>query len=67
MAENPRAVIACAEAGVKVVSCEKPMAVALRSADVAVQGLQPGTVDYLRAQDIAMTSRAAVEQQRKKR
>ncbi len=40
---------------------------ALRSADVAVQGLQPGTVDYLRAQDIAMTSRAAVEQQRKKR
>ncbi|MEW6626963.1 MAG: peptidase M48, partial [Pseudomonadota bacterium] len=40
---------------------------ALRSADVAVQGLKPGTVDYLRAQDIAMTSRAAVEQQRKKR
>jgi predicted Zn-dependent protease len=40
---------------------------ALRSAAVAVQGLQPGTVDYLRAQDIAMTSRAAVEQRRKKR
>ena len=39
----------------------------VRSADVAVQGLKPGTVDYLRAQDIAMTSRAAVEQQRKKR
>lgn len=40
---------------------------ALRSADMAVQGLKPGTVDYLRAQDIAMVSRAAVEQQRKKK
>jgi predicted dehydrogenase len=37
VAENPRAVIACAEAGVKVVSCEKPMAVALRSADEMVR------------------------------
>ncbi|HEX7945329.1 MAG TPA: M48 family metalloprotease, partial [Phenylobacterium sp.] len=27
---------------------------ALRSADAAMQGLKPGTVDYLRAQDIAM-------------
>ncbi|MDX3901712.1 MAG: M48 family metalloprotease [Sphingobium sp.] len=40
---------------------------ALRSADAAMQGLKPGTVDYLRAQDIAMVSRAAVEQNRKKR
>lgn len=40
---------------------------ALRSADAAMQGLKPGTVDYLRAQDIAMVSRAAVEQKRKKR
>ncbi|MET0250225.1 MAG: M48 family metalloprotease, partial [Sphingobium sp.] len=37
---------------------------ALRSADTAMQGLKPGTVDYLRAQDIAMTSRALVEQKR---
>ncbi|WP_420146152.1 M48 family metalloprotease [Sphingobium sp.] len=44
---------------------QHPMA--LRSADAAMQGLKPGTVDYLRAQDIAMTSRAAIEQQRKKR
>ena len=44
---------------------EHPMA--LRSADAAMLGLKPGTVDYLRAQDIAMTSRAAIEQQRKKR
>jgi len=42
-------------------------AMALRSADTAMQGLKPGTVDYLRAQDIAMTSRALVEQKRKKR
>lgn len=40
---------------------------ALRNADAAMQGLKPGTVDYLRAQDIAMVSRAAVEQKRKKR
>lgn len=40
---------------------------ALRSADGAMQGLKAGTVDYLRAQDIAMVSRAAVEQKRKKR
>lgn len=42
-------------------------AMAMRSADAALQGLKPGTVDYLRAQDIAMVSRAAVEQQRKKK
>ncbi|MET0371358.1 MAG: peptidase M48, partial [Sphingobium sp.] len=42
-------------------------AMALRSADVAMQGLKPGTNDYLRAQDIAMTSRAEVERQRKKK
>ena len=40
---------------------------ALRSADAAMQALPPGTVDYLRAQDIAMVSRAAVEQKRKKK
>ena len=40
---------------------------ALRSADAAMQGLKPGTVDYLRAQDIAMVSRAAIEQKRKKK
>jgi predicted Zn-dependent protease len=40
---------------------------AMRSADMAMQGLKPGTNDYLRAQDIAMTSRATVEQQRKKK
>ena len=32
-ASNPEAVIACAEAGVRVISCEKPIAVDLASAD----------------------------------
>lgn len=40
---------------------------ALLSADQAMQGLKPGTIDYLRAQDISMVSRAAVESQRKRR
>ncbi|WP_300113507.1 M48 family metalloprotease [Sphingobium sp.] len=61
--DTPRAALATAERYAMMGDHN----LALRSADVAVQGLQPGTVDYLRAQDIAMTSRAAVEQQRKKR
>jgi predicted Zn-dependent protease len=59
----PRAALATAER--YAMMGEHPMA--LRSADAAMQGLKPGTVDYLRAQDIAMVSRAAIEQQRKKR
>ncbi len=61
--DTPRAALATAERYAMMGDHN----LALRSADVAVQGLQPGTVDYLRAQDIAMTSRAAVEQRRKKR
>ena len=34
---NPDAVIACAEAGVKVVSCEKPIAVELSQADAMIR------------------------------
>ena len=59
----PRAALATAER--YAMMGEHQMA--LRSADAAMQGLKPGTVDYLRAQDIAMVSRAAVEQKRKKR
>ena len=59
----PRAALATAER--YEMMAQYPMA--LRSADAAMQGLKPGTVDYLRAQDIAMVSRAAIEQQRKKR
>ncbi|KQM97971.1 peptidase M48 [Sphingobium sp. Leaf26] len=61
--DTPRAALATAER--YAMMGQHPMA--LRSADAAMQGLQAGTVDYLRAQDIAMTSRAAIEQQRKKR
>jgi predicted Zn-dependent protease len=61
--DTPRAALATAERFAML--GQHPMA--LRSADTAMHGLKPGTVDYLRAQDIAMTSRAAIEQQRKKR
>ena len=60
---TPRAALASAER----FSMIGQDSMALRSADAAMQGLKPGTVDYLRAQDIAMVSRAAVEQKRKKR
>lgn len=59
----PRAALATAERYSMIGNDQ----MALRSADAAMQGLKPGTVDYLRAQDIAMVSRAAVEQKRKKR
>ena len=61
--DTPRAALATAER--YAMMGQHPMA--RRSADAAMQGLQQGTVDYLRAQDIAMTSRAVIEQQRKKR
>ena len=40
---------------------------ALRNAEGALAGLTPGTPDYLRAQDIAMSARAMVEHKRKKK
>ena len=61
--DTPRAALATAER--YAMMGENQMA--LRSADAAMQGLKQGTIDYLRAQDIAMVSRAAIEQQRKKR
>lgn len=61
--DTPRAALASAER----FSMIGQDSMALRSADAAMQGLKPGTVDYLRAQDIAMVSRAAVEQKRKRR
>jgi len=39
---------------------------ALRYAQMALSGIQPGTSDYLRAQDIAMTSRSAMEKTKKR-
>ena len=40
---------------------------ALGSAEVAMHGIPQGTPDYLRAQDIAMVSRTAVQEEKKKR
>ncbi len=40
---------------------------ALSSAETAERGLPPGSPDWLRAQDIAMQSRAAIEQKKKRR
>ncbi len=39
---------------------------ALASAQLAMKGIQPGTPDYLRAQDIAMVSRAELAKKDKK-
>jgi predicted Zn-dependent protease len=39
---------------------------ALRFAQTALAGIPPGTSDYLRAQDIAMTSRSAMEKGKKR-
>jgi len=40
---------------------------ALASAEAAMHGIPPGTPDYLRAQDISMVSRTAVQEEKKKR
>jgi len=40
---------------------------ALRNAEAAEASLPQGSADWLRAQDIAMQARAAIERQRKRR
>jgi predicted Zn-dependent protease len=40
---------------------------ALRSAETAMKGITPGTPDYLRAQDIAMVSRAEIAKSKSKK
>ncbi|CAN5472182.1 M48 family metallopeptidase [soil metagenome] len=61
--DTPRAALATAER----YQMEGSNQLALLNADQALQGLKEGTVDWLRAQDIAMVSRAAVDAKRKKR
>jgi predicted Zn-dependent protease len=61
--DAPRAALATAER----YSLENNPRLALASADMALHGLPEGTPDWLRAQDIAMVSRTAVQDQRKKR
>jgi predicted Zn-dependent protease len=61
--DTPRAALATAER----YQMEGNDQLALLSADQAMQGLKQGTTDWLRAQDIAMVSRSAVDSKRKKR
>ena len=60
--DTPRAALATAER----YSMEGDNAMALRHADVALAGIEPNSPDYLRAQDIAMASRSAMEKDRKR-
>lgn len=59
----PRARLASAEQ--QVMQLQMPQA--LTSAEAAEAGLPKGSPDWLRAQDIAMQARAAIERQRKRR
>jgi predicted Zn-dependent protease len=61
--DTPRARLASAEQQVLVLNYPQ----ALRSAEAAEASLPKGSPDWLRAQDIAMQSRAAIEQQDKRR
>lgn len=61
--DMPRAYLASAEQQVMAGRMEE----ALRSAQAAVAGLPQGTPDWLRAQDIEMQARAALERDRKRR
>jgi predicted Zn-dependent protease len=60
--DAPRAALASAEQ----FQLDGQDGMALRSAQTAMAGIAPGTPDYLRAQDIAMVSRAAMEKGRKR-
>jgi len=59
----PRAALATAER----YQMEGQDALALRNAEEAMAGIDPRAPDYLRAQDIAMVSRAALEQNGRRR
>jgi predicted Zn-dependent protease len=61
--DKPRAELATAER----YSLEGRAKLALASAEAAMHGIPQGTPDYLRAQDIAMVSRTAVQEEKKKR
>jgi predicted Zn-dependent protease len=61
--DEPRAALATAER----YSLEGNPRLALSSAERAMRGIPAGTPDFLRAQDIAMVSRTAVERDKKNR
>jgi predicted Zn-dependent protease len=60
--DQPRAQLATAERS----NLEGDNKLALASAQMAMKGIPPGTPDYLRAQDIAMVSRAELAKKDKK-
>jgi len=60
--DQPRASLATAERN----NLEGNAKMALASAQMAMKGIQPGTPDYLRAQDIAMVSKAELAKKDKK-
>ena len=60
--DQPRALLATAERN----NLEGNAKYALANAQAAMKGIQPGTPDYLRAQDIAMVSRAELAKKDKK-
>ncbi|MFL6721147.1 MAG: M48 family metalloprotease [Sphingomonas sp.] len=60
--DEPRAMLATAERS----NLEDNPKLALASAQMAMKGIPPGTPDYLRAQDIAMVSRAELAKKDKK-
>jgi predicted Zn-dependent protease len=61
--DMPRAKLASAEQ--QVLSRQMPQA--LRSAEAAEAALPKGSPDWIRAQDIAMQARAAIERNRKRK
>ena len=63
MGDEARASLATAER----FSLQDQPNLALANAEIAMRGLQPGTPDYLRAQDVALTARDAAERQRRKK
>ncbi len=63
LGDEPRASLATAER----YSLEDNPRLALTSAEIALHGIPEGSPDWLRAQDIAMVSRTAVQEQRKRR
>ena len=60
--DQPRAMLATAERN----NLEGNPKIALANAQMALKGIPPGTPDYLRAQDIAMVSRAELAKKDKK-
>ena len=63
LGDEPRASLASAER----YSMEDNPRLALANAEMALHGIPEGTPDWLRAQDIAMVSRTAVQDKKKKR